>query len=84
MSEKIQEAIDYLTNGESFSKSDIVNDTVIDTLKKIDPRLSIFPDEISLLWGDGYISDLQTYSNHYYDVLIGNVVNVLKSLQQDQ
>ncbi len=85
----IDEIKDYLTNGESFSKEDLVNDMTVEALSDLhrelqDTDLMVFPDEVELFWGDDRIGDLESMAKKMYDEMLVRFLNVLDSFKQSK
>lgn len=83
MNDKLNELKDYLLNSEGYSKEDVINDVTIDVLKSVLPKeIAISSDEIGLHWGDGFITDLDTFSNRFYDQILYKLSNVIDSFKE--
>ncbi|KON87439.1 hypothetical protein AF332_11780 [Sporosarcina globispora] len=85
MSNKLEDVKEYLLNGESFSKDDIINDMLIETFRqmygKVEHDTPLSADEISLHWGDQYITDLEGFLSHFYRFLMIKVGNTIDSFK---
>ena len=81
MNKKLQEIIDYLKleSEESYDKKEIITN-IIEEIKELKCKYS---DEIGLEWDKEVLITLDDFSEQFFDKLIIQICNVLKSFQDE-
>jgi hypothetical protein len=77
LNRKLQEIIDFFELEEGYSKDEII----ADLLAKIKATGGYSPDEIGLEWNEENLTDLESFSYDFYNLIIESVCNVLKSFK---
>jgi len=74
---KLQEIINYFQLGEGYDKHEIITDI----LGEIKELRNYSADEIGLEWDKEHLMILDDFVNEFYNLIIKNVCNVLKSFK---
>ena len=74
---KLQEIINYFQLGEGYDKHEIITDI----LGEIKELKNYSADEIGLEWDKEHLMILDDFVNEFYNLIIKNVCNVLKSFK---
>ena len=74
---KLQEIIDYFELEEGYNKDEIISD-ILNKIKEIDNH---DVEEIILEWDGNYLTDLDEFTNQFYNQIIIGVCNVIKRFQ---
>ena len=77
---KLQEIINYFQLGEGYDKHEIITDI----LGEIKELKNYSADEIGLEWDKEHLMILDDFVNEFYNKLIKNVCNVLKSFKDNK
>jgi hypothetical protein len=78
MNRKLQEVIDFFELREGYDK----NEVIADLIEKIGAIKKRSPDEIGLEWCNENLTDLESFANEFYDLVIEGVCNVIKSFKE--
>ena len=77
---KLQEVINYFQLGEGYDNHEIITDI----LGEIKELKNCSADEIGLEWDKEHLMILDDFVNEFYNLIIKNVCNVLKSFKDNK
>ncbi|QST02670.1 hypothetical protein IMZ31_19160 (plasmid) [Pontibacillus sp. ALD_SL1] len=76
--QKRKEIGTFLLNEKGYSKRDVIRDL----LNEFQLLKGYEPDEIALMWDDEHLTDLETFTEAFYDSVIRVVLNVMESFEE--